>query len=70
MTLEGMDEELAKTLAARGIRTREDLADQSVEDLEGIEALDDARAGAADHGRPRPLVRRRRGVNLRSFLHV
>ena len=45
LTLEGMDEDLAKTLAARGIRTREDLADQSIEDLEGIEALDDARAG-------------------------
>ena len=45
LTLEGMDEDLAKTLAARGIRTREDLADQSIEDLEGIEELDDARAG-------------------------
>ncbi len=45
LTLEGMDEDLAKTLAARGIRTREDLADQSIEDLEGIETLDDARAG-------------------------
>jgi len=45
LTLEGMDERLAKTLAARGIRTREDLADQSIEDLEGIDDLDDARAG-------------------------
>ncbi len=65
-----MDEELAKTLAARGVRTREDLAEQSIEDLEGIEALDDARAGAADHGRSRALVRRRRRVNLRSLLNV
>ena len=45
LTLDGMDEALAKTLAARGIRTREDLAEQSIEDLEGIEELDDARAG-------------------------
>jgi len=45
LTLEGMDEDLAKTLAARGIRTREDLAEQSIEDLEGIDELDDARAG-------------------------
>jgi transcription termination/antitermination protein NusA len=45
LTLEGMDEDLAKTLAARGIRTRQDLADQSIDDLEGIEELDDARAG-------------------------
>src|SRR5258706_10526570 len=45
LALEGMDDDLAKRLAARGIRTRDDLADQSVEDLEGIENLDGARAG-------------------------
>jgi N utilization substance protein A len=45
LSLEGMDEALAKSLAARGIRTREELAEQSIEDLEGIAALDDARAG-------------------------
>ena len=45
LSLDGMDEDLAKRLAARGIRTREDLADQSVEDLEGIDNLDGARAG-------------------------
>ena len=45
LSLEGMDDDLAKRLAARGIRTREDLADQSVEDLEGIDNLDGARAG-------------------------
>jgi N utilization substance protein A len=45
LTLEGMDDALAKRLAARGIRTREDLADQAIEDLSGIENLDDARAG-------------------------
>jgi transcription termination/antitermination protein NusA len=45
LTLEGMDDDLAKRLAARGIRTREDLADQSIEDLEGIDDLDGTRAG-------------------------
>ncbi len=45
VTLDGMDQGLAKTLAARGIRTREELAEQSIEDLAGIENLDDARAG-------------------------
>ncbi len=45
LEVEGMDPELAATLAARGICTREDLAEQAIEDLEGIENLDDARAG-------------------------
>ena len=45
LSLDGMDDNLAKRLAARGIRTREDLADQAIEDLSGIENLDDARAG-------------------------
>ena len=43
--LEGMDDQLAKRLAARGICTRDELADQAIEDLEGIEGLDDAKAG-------------------------
>jgi N utilization substance protein A len=43
--VEGMDPELAAALAARGICTREELAEQAIEDLEGIENLDDARAG-------------------------
>ncbi|MBL8197554.1 MAG: transcription termination/antitermination protein NusA [Chromatiales bacterium] len=42
--LEGMDPELAGQLAARGICTRDDLAEQAVDDLEGIEGLDDERA--------------------------
>jgi N utilization substance protein A len=46
LSLEGMDDALARRLGARGIRTREDLAEQSIEDLEGVEDLDDARAGA------------------------
>ena len=45
LSLEGMDSELAHTLAARGIRTREELAEQSIEDLGGIDSLDGDRAG-------------------------
>jgi transcription termination/antitermination protein NusA len=45
LLVEGMDDQLAKRLASRGIRTRDDLADQSIEDLEGIENLDGDRAG-------------------------
>ncbi|MDQ1302817.1 MAG: transcription termination/antitermination protein NusA [Pseudomonadota bacterium] len=44
LSLEGMDPELAGRLAARGISTRDDLAEQAVDDLEGIEGLDDERA--------------------------
>jgi len=42
--LEGMDKELAFELASRGIVTREDLAEQAVDDLEEIEALEPERA--------------------------
>jgi transcription termination/antitermination protein NusA len=45
LSLEGMDRELAFTLASRGIRSREDLADQAMDDLEDIEGLDSERAG-------------------------
>ena len=41
----GMDEDLAYKLAAAGIVTMEDLADQAVDDLSEIEALDAERAG-------------------------
>jgi N utilization substance protein A len=44
LTLEGMDKELAFVLASRGIVTREDLAEQAVDDLEEIEDLDPERA--------------------------
>ena len=44
LSLEGMDRELAFVLASRGIVTREDLAEQAVDDLEPIENLDSARA--------------------------
>ena len=44
LSLEGMDRELAFVLASRGIVTREDLAEQAVDDLEDIEALEPERA--------------------------
>ncbi len=44
--LEGMDTALAEQLAARGIQTMEDLAEQSVDDVSDIEGLDAERAAA------------------------
>ena len=44
LNLEGMDPALAARLASRGIRTRDDLAEQAVDDLEGVEGLDPARS--------------------------
>ena len=44
LSLEGMDKELAFELASRGIVTREDLAEQAVDDLEEIEMLEPDRA--------------------------
>ena len=44
LELEGMSESLAYVLASRGIVTREDLAEQAVDDLEDIEDLDDESA--------------------------
>jgi N utilization substance protein A len=46
LELDGMDEELAQVLASHGIVTREDLAEQAVDDLTEIEGMDAARAGA------------------------
>jgi N utilization substance protein A len=45
LTLEGMDGELAVTLARRGVITREDLADQSVGDVLDIVDIGEERAG-------------------------
>ena len=42
--LEGMTEALAYVLASKGIVTREDLAEQAVDELEDIEDLDDEAA--------------------------
>lgn len=44
LQMEGMDEELAYQLAARGIATMEDLAEQSVDELLEIEGLEAERA--------------------------
>lgn len=43
--LEGLDRELAFTLAAKGVRTLEDLAEQGVDDLSDIDGLNDEKAG-------------------------
>jgi N utilization substance protein A len=44
--MEGMDKELAVVLASRGIVTMEDLAEQAMDDLLGIDGLDEERAAA------------------------
>ena len=44
LQLDGMDDDLARRLAARGIVTQEDLAEQSIDDISDIEGLDDTRA--------------------------
>jgi N utilization substance protein A len=46
LTLEGMEKSLAYVLASRGVVTREDLAEQAVDELLDIEGLDEERAGA------------------------
>jgi N utilization substance protein A len=46
LCLEGMDEALGRKLASRGIVTREDLAEQAVDDLADIEGLDPERAAS------------------------
>ncbi len=45
LSLDGMDKELAFILASRGVVTREDLAEQAVDDLEDIDELESERAG-------------------------
>jgi N utilization substance protein A len=45
LLLEGMSPDLALALARRGVRTREDLADQAVDDLLDIDGLDSQDAG-------------------------
>ena len=46
LNMEGMDRALAFQLAAQGILTMEDLAEQSVDDLLDIDGIDEARAAA------------------------
>jgi len=45
LSLEGMDADLAKELAVRGVINREDLAEQSIDDLLDIDGIDQERAG-------------------------
>jgi N utilization substance protein A len=45
LSVDGMDEDLATELARHGIVTREDLAEQSIDELAEISTLDPARAG-------------------------
>lgn len=45
LSLDGMTDELAKALAARGVCSREDLAEQSTEDLDGVGGLNQTEAG-------------------------
>lgn len=45
MTMEGMTEELAASLAAKGIHTVEDLAEQSVDELLDIDGMTEENAG-------------------------
>jgi transcription termination/antitermination protein NusA len=44
LLLEGMSPDLALTLARRGVRTREDLAEQSVDELADIDGLAEEKA--------------------------
>ncbi|MEW8156591.1 MAG: helix-hairpin-helix domain-containing protein, partial [Candidatus Thiodiazotropha endolucinida] len=45
LTMQGMDKQLAFTLAGRGVVTMEDLAEQSIDDLMEIDGMDEDRAG-------------------------
>lgn len=45
LNMEGMTRELAFALAARGVVTVDDLADQAIDDIADIEGLDPQRAG-------------------------
>ena len=45
LALEDMDSELAVELAVRGVVSREDLAEQSIDDLLDIDGMDEERAG-------------------------
>jgi N utilization substance protein A len=46
LSLDGMDEATAYALSARGIVTRDDLAEMAVDEIADIEGMDDARAAA------------------------
>ena len=46
LAMEGMSRDLAYELAAKGVVTMEDLAEQAVDDIADIEGLDEEKAGA------------------------
>ena len=56
VTLEGMDEETAYTLAERGVRSLEDLADLAVDDIIDIEGMDETRAAQLIMAARAPLI--------------
>ena len=74
LLLEGMSPDLALALARRGVRTREDLAEQAVDDLLDIEGLAAEEAGelimkARAHWFEAGHERAERNVWLMSPLH-
>jgi len=52
-------EALGKTLARKGIRTRDDLADLAVDELVEMGSVDEKKAARTDHECPQALVRGR-----------
>jgi transcription termination/antitermination protein NusA len=46
LTLDGMRPDLALALARRGVRTRDELADQAIDDISDIDGLSSEEAGA------------------------
>jgi N utilization substance protein A len=46
LTMDGMDKQLAFLLASRGVRTMEELAEQSVDELMEVDGMDEERAAA------------------------
>ncbi|KAB7628440.1 transcription termination factor NusA [Alkalilimnicola sp. S0819] len=46
LNMEGMDEPTARALAARGVQTMEDLAEQAVDELMDVDGMDEERAAA------------------------
>ena len=60
LKLEGMDSRRSRAkLAEGGVKTRDDLADLAVDELSEMTGMDAESGEEADHGGPRPLVRRR-----------
>ena len=45
LTMEGMDRHLALVLVSKGIKTMEDLAEQSIDDIIDVDGMDEERAG-------------------------